>query len=200
MGIGAAWKEEEFTALGIPFPPLRERIERLDEACTVLRKLWTEDRPSFDGQYYQLADAIAEPKPIQRPYPPLWIGGAGRNRTLRVVARHADVWSSNARERERDLELMDILDEHCRTIGRDPSTIRRCVSIRWGGHRTVSSSQPIDDLAAESDATLRAAEWYAKAGFSEIIFMVMVAGDEGRRMVDALSSDILRRARSLGAR
>jgi alkanesulfonate monooxygenase SsuD/methylene tetrahydromethanopterin reductase-like flavin-dependent oxidoreductase (luciferase family) len=87
MGLGAGWNEPEFRMHGMPFPSTREAIERLDEACAVLKALWSDGQATFDGRYYQLADAIAEPKPIQRPHPPLWIGGSGRKLMLRVVAR-----------------------------------------------------------------------------------------------------------------
>jgi len=94
MGIGAGWNEPEFVMYGMPFPQsAAERIDRLDEACQVLKALWTEPRASFDGRYYRLVDAIAEPKPLQRPHPPLWVGGNGPRRTLRVAAKRADVWS-----------------------------------------------------------------------------------------------------------
>ena len=91
MGIGAAWNEPEFTMYGMPFPSAADRIRMLDEACSVLKALWTEERATFKGRFYQLDDAIAEPKPIQKPYPPIWVGGVGPKLTLRVVAKHADV-------------------------------------------------------------------------------------------------------------
>ena len=93
FGLGASGAEVEHTMLGIPFYTAGERIRRLGEALTVCRKLWTEERASFDGRYYTLTDAIANPKPLQRPYPPIWVGGAGEKLTLRVVAEHADVWN-----------------------------------------------------------------------------------------------------------
>ncbi len=154
MGLGAGWNEREFQMLGMPFPSTRERIERLDEACSVLKALWTEERASFKGQHYQLADAVAEPKPIQKPYPPFWIGGSGPERTLRVVARHADVWSSNAPSFEADVELMRILDDHCLAIGRDPASLRRNVSVRWAGRKTADGIHyPLDDPAGDIDQT-----------------------------------------------
>jgi F420-dependent oxidoreductase-like protein len=101
MGIGAAWNEPEFQMYGMPFPSVADRIRMLDEACSVLKALWTEERPTFKGRFYQLDAAIAEPKPVQKPYPPIWIGGSGPKRTLRVVAKHADVWNSNPRRSTR---------------------------------------------------------------------------------------------------
>src|SRR6267143_6539551 len=92
-GIGAAWQQNEHEAYGIPFYTVAERLARLDEACQVLKALWTQDRASFKGRYYQLSDAPLAPKPVQRPYPELMIGGGGEKVTLKIAARHADHWN-----------------------------------------------------------------------------------------------------------
>lgn len=195
MGIGAAWKEEEFQMLGIPFPGTRERIDRLAESCAVLKALWTEERPTFEGRYYQLRSAIAEPKPLQRPHPPLWIGGHGPKRTLRVVAKYADVWSSNAPSMEVDIESMRLVDEHCAAIGRDPRTLRRCVQIRWAGRRGVGATGPGEDLRDDVERTCVEARRYWELGFTEIILMLNVEGASMRRVADALAGEVLPRVR-----
>lgn len=92
-GLGAAWQQNEHDAYGIPFYTVQERLARLDEACQVLKALWTQDRGNFKGRYYQLTDAPLAPKPVQRPYPELMIGGGGEKVTLKIVARHADHWN-----------------------------------------------------------------------------------------------------------
>lgn len=89
FGIGAGWKENEYRAYGIPFRAPGERVDEMVEAIEICRRLWTEERASFQGTYYSVADAVCAPKPVQRPYPPLWIGGKG-TRVLRVAARLAD--------------------------------------------------------------------------------------------------------------
>jgi F420-dependent oxidoreductase-like protein len=199
MGLGAGWKAEEFHMLGMPFPTVGERIGRLEEACSVLKLLWTQERASFTGRYYQLDDAIAEPKPVQTPHPPLWIGGSGPRRTLRVVAVHADVWSSNARSFEEDVASARILDEHCHAIGRDPGSLRRCVAIRWAGRITRGGvTYPVDDLPSDIDETCRCVERYYRAGFSEVILMVNTVGEDSRRMAEVLTTEVLPRVRSLG--
>src|SRR5215471_11367163 len=88
FGLGAGWAENEHAMLGLPFGTKVDRADWLEEACEVIRSLWTRERTSFDGKHYQLAGAVAEPKPVQQPHPPIWIGGAGRPRTLRITARY----------------------------------------------------------------------------------------------------------------
>jgi len=161
MGIGAAWNEPEFTMYGMPFPGVADRIRMLDEACRVLKALWTEERATFKGRFYQLDAAIAEPKPVQKPHPPIWIGGSGPKRTLRVVAKHADVWNSNAPTPDQTHALGKILDEHCAKIGRDPSTIRRSHQIR----------------VEKDDDALRIGEAALRAGFSDLLLFPFAGGD-----------------------
>jgi len=128
LGLGAGWQENEHEAYGIPFFTLRERLERLDEACQVLKALWTRRRTDFDGRHYRLSDAPLEPKPVQRPHPELMIGGGGERVTLRIVAKHADHW--NVWGGPKVLARKGaILDEHCAAVGRDPKTITRSANM-----------------------------------------------------------------------
>jgi F420-dependent oxidoreductase-like protein len=128
FGLGAAWHEPEHRAYGIEYPSAGTRIEMLDDALIAIRKLWTEDKVSHDGPYFRLEEAMCNPKPVQRPHPPIVVGGNGRNKTLRVVARHADEWNGIG-----DVtvwsDLNGVLDGHCSEIGRDPSSIRRSVQV-----------------------------------------------------------------------
>jgi F420-dependent oxidoreductase-like protein len=119
FGIGAGWYEEECKAFGIPFPNLRERIDRLDEALEITRRMWDIDEKttSFDGKYYQLHGAINYPKPLQKPHPPIWIGGNGR-RLLKLVARYANRWNPNCRVSVFP-EKLQLLSEACSESGRD---------------------------------------------------------------------------------
>ena len=93
LGLGAGWQQNEHEAYGIPFYTMRERLERLDEACEVMTALWKNKRSTFKGRYYQLADAPLDPKPVQSPHPELMIGGGGEKVTLKIVAKHADHWN-----------------------------------------------------------------------------------------------------------
>ncbi len=128
MGLGAAWFQQEHEALGIPFPPVAERIKRLGEACEVIKRMWTEDAATWDGQYYHIKEAYCNPKPVQKPHPPILIGGGGEQLTLKMVARYADTWNAFG-----SLDLfkhkIEVLASHCRDIGRDPDMIEKSVSL-----------------------------------------------------------------------
>ncbi|MBM4420287.1 MAG: TIGR03560 family F420-dependent LLM class oxidoreductase [Chloroflexi bacterium] len=170
MGFGAAWKEDEFRALGMPFPDLRERSDRFEEACAVLKMLWTADRASFEGRHYTLRDAIAEPKPVQKPHPPLWIGGSGPKRTLRTAARFADAWNSPKMSFDENIALGRVLDGHCAAIGRDPRSILRSVEV-----------------PSDPDAAQRAAEAYLAAGVTDFVLRLDdddLLGDAERKIRD----------------
>jgi F420-dependent oxidoreductase-like protein len=128
MGVGAAWFQQEHEALGIPFPPVAERIKRLGEACEVMKRMWTEDAATWDGQYYQIKDAYCNPKPVQKPHPPILIGGGGEQLTLKMVARYADTWNAFGTP-DVFRHKIEVLERHCQAIGRDPNTIEKSVSL-----------------------------------------------------------------------
>ena len=128
LGMGAGWQENEHQAYGIPFYTMGERLRRLDEACELMRQLWREEKSNFTGRYYQLADAPLEPKPLQKPYPELMIGGGGEKVTLRIVAKHADHW--NVWGGPQILKRKGaILDEHCAAVERDAKSIMRSANM-----------------------------------------------------------------------
>ena len=130
LGIGAGWNEMEHNMYGIPLYAPGERIRRLGEACEVMRLLWTETRANFDGKYYQLKDALCEPKPVQKPHPPFVIGGSGEQLTLRVVAKYASVWNFVGGSIEDFRHKNEVLNGHCAAIGRDTSEIERSIQTR----------------------------------------------------------------------
>jgi alkanesulfonate monooxygenase SsuD/methylene tetrahydromethanopterin reductase-like flavin-dependent oxidoreductase (luciferase family) len=128
LGIGAAWNESEHRGYGFAFPPIGERMDRLDEALTICHLMFTEERPTFAGRFYRIDEALNSPRPVQAGGPRILIGGGGEQRTLRLVARHGDMshWFPLGAEvlaRKRDL-----LDRYCEEIGRDPATIVRTLS------------------------------------------------------------------------
>jgi F420-dependent oxidoreductase-like protein len=123
MGIGAGWNEQESLAYGISFPSNQERMFRLEEAIQVIRKMWTEEPyASFNGKYYQIRNAYCNPKPIQKPSPPILIGGSGERKTLKIVAKYADACNLFGSP-ETVRKKLDILKEHCKNVGRDYDSI-----------------------------------------------------------------------------
>ncbi len=129
FGIGAGWHEAEHRGYGLEFPSAGTRVAMVDEALTVIRRLWTEESVSFEGRFYTLQDAICEPKPVQRPHPPIVIGGS-QPKMLRVTARHADEWNMPSHEGPRQWgEANRRLDDACAEVGRDPAAIRRSVQL-----------------------------------------------------------------------
>ncbi len=128
FGIGAGWHENEHRGYGIEFPSPAVRVEMLDEALTALCRLWTEDAVSHHGRFFTLDDAIANPKPLQRPYPPIVIGGA-KPKMLRVIARHGDEWNMPGPGPQEWARVSANLDEACAERGRNPADIRRSVQL-----------------------------------------------------------------------
>ena len=137
--LGAAWAEREFRAYGLPFPPVAERMARLDEALTIVKLLWTQPRTTFEGRYYQIHDAPCEPKPIQQPHPPILIGGGG-GRTIRITARHADAWNGIGSPAYCAGRIA-LLRQACAEIGRDPAEIELTVHPTMAIARTHTEAE-----------------------------------------------------------
>lgn len=127
LGLGAGWFEKEYRAYGVPFPKIGERIAQLDEGVAIIRRMWTEASPTFKGRYYTIEDAICDPPPLQRPHPPLWIGGEG-DKVHRVAARSANGINVRWWSPERIGERKAFLESACRELGRDPTTLQRSVT------------------------------------------------------------------------
>ncbi|MGQ4915691.1 MAG: TIGR03560 family F420-dependent LLM class oxidoreductase [Candidatus Asgardarchaeia archaeon] len=129
VGIGAGWKEIEYNAYGIPFPTASKRIKQMREAIIILKKMWTEDKATFEGEYYSIKDAINFPKPIQKPHPTVWVGGTG-TKLLRVTAEVGDglnfAWTLSP---EKYKERLDVLKDYCAEMGRDFNKIRKSVGL-----------------------------------------------------------------------
>ena len=126
MGIGAAWFEDEHRMYGVPLHAKAERANRLGEALQILNLLWTEKRASFDGKYYRIEDAICEPKPVQSPRIPIWVGGWGEKIVLRHAARHADGWNTTGSPKQL-AHKMDVFKRHCDDAGRDFDALEKSV-------------------------------------------------------------------------
>jgi F420-dependent oxidoreductase-like protein len=181
FGIGAAWLEHEHTMLGIEFGTPGWRADRLDEACRVLKLLWTEERSSFEGSHFVLRDAIANPKPVQKPWPPIWIGARGERKMLRSTAEHADVWNVPTDDITESLRLASVLNRHCEDIGRDPRSIRRSIQVNCYGN---------------AEESLAKAASFAEIGFSEIVLAIVA--DDALPVAHGLAETALPRLRELG--
>ena len=140
LGIGAAWNDVEHAGYGFPFPPIRERMDRLQEALTIARAMFTEDRPSFQGTHYQIHEALNFPRPIQPGGPPILVGGGGEQRTLRIAAQFADMTHWFPLGIETLKRKSEILAGYCEAIGRDPAEIERTMAT------------PVMVAATEADA------------------------------------------------
>jgi F420-dependent oxidoreductase-like protein len=145
LGIGAAWNEEESRGLGLFFPPLAERYERLEETLQICLQMWAGDDPAYEGRHYQLARTLNSPQPLTRPHPPILIGGSGEKKTLRLVARYAhacNLWNDERLERR-----LEVLREHCAREDRPYGEIQKTVSYRFDlGERGERVNAVLDDL------------------------------------------------------
>lgn len=142
FSLGAAWAEREFAAYGIDYPPLAERYERLDEALHIVRSLWSEHRTTFDGRHYRLVDAPCEPKPVQRPHPPIMVGGSGLG-SLRMAARHATSWNVQGSP-EHCAARAEVLAQLCEEEGRSIDDLE----LSWHGQVALGAThEAAEDLA-----------------------------------------------------
>ena len=151
FGIGAAWATNEHEMYDIP--GLDHRVGLLSEGLQVVKSLWTQDRTDFEGRYFRMRNAVANPKPVQKPYPPIWVGASGPA-TLKLTARHADVWNASGGA---TAETSAKLDEACREIGRDPAEIRRSVQLPAGTDPSALTEQLLE---------------FREKGFSELVVML----------------------------
>jgi F420-dependent oxidoreductase-like protein len=127
FGIGAAWYEREHLAFGVPYPPVSERFERLEETLQICAQMWSDDDGPYQGKHYQLTETLCVPQPIRKP--PVLIGGDGEKKTLRLVAQYADVWNTTTGNAEIAAHKIDVLNRHCDDVGRDPAEIRKTAGL-----------------------------------------------------------------------
>ncbi len=183
LGIGAAWYEREHHALGVPFPPVAERFERLEEALQICIQMWSEDEGPYEGKHYQLAETINRPRAIRTPRPPIMIGGGGEKKTLRLVAQYADSCNLFGVGPDLVAHKLDVLARHCDDLGRDPSTIQK--TILAGG----------SDPASNPDAFLSAMEAYAELGIDQV--SVTPLGDDPAAWVERATANVTSRLAQL---
>jgi len=183
LGIGAAWYEREHQGLGVPFPPLRERFERLEEALQICRLMFSGDGGTFAGTHYQLAEATNVPAPLRPGGPRLLIGGSGERKTLRFVAQYADACNLFGTEPEELRHKIEVLDRHCTDVGRDPGEVSRTAIV---------GADPLDDR----DGFLRTAEAYAGLGIEQL--WVGPRADDPVGSTERLCKELLPRLAEIG--
>lgn len=121
-GLGSGWFQMEYEGYGFDFPPVKERLQQLDEAVTLMKKMWTESQTDFHGKHFNTESVFCEPKPVRRP--PILIGGGGEKVLLRLAAKHADIWNNLAVDQEKLAAKIEVLERHCAELHRDPASIR----------------------------------------------------------------------------
>lgn len=185
LGIGAAWYDREHHGLGVPFPPLAERFERLEETLQICLQMWDADNNGpFEGRHYQLAETICSPPPISSPRPKILIGGSGERKTLRLVAQYADACNIFASSPDEVAHKLDVLRAHCDAVGRDPSSIRKTILYV---QQTLATG--------DTDAFLRDMEAYAAIGIEEAI--VMPGSDRPDRWIEDVAAKVTPRLAEL---
>jgi F420-dependent oxidoreductase-like protein len=161
LGIGAAWNEREAKGLGLPFPPIAERFERLEEALQITLQMWSDNNGPYQGKYYQLAETLNSPQPLSRPHPPILIGGGGEKKTLRLVARYANACNLFARMGVEVVQgKLDVLKKHCDEVGRNYAEIEKTAL-------STAHLAPGQQTAADIIAHCRA---LAAEGIQHVIF------------------------------
>ncbi len=152
LGIGAAWFDREHHGLGVPFPSLRERFERLEEALQITLQMWSDNDGPYEGKHYQLAETISSPQPLSKPRPPILIGGGGERKTLKLVARYADAcnfFGDPATVRHK----LEVLRQHCQDEGRNYDEIEKTVLFVLNvGREGENAGQLVEQLGAFAEA------------------------------------------------
>jgi F420-dependent oxidoreductase-like protein len=216
VGLGAGWHEEEHRRHGFPFPPIGERADMLEEQLAILHGLWTEpDGWSFEGAHYAIQDALFAPKPVQRPHPPIIVGGEGSPRSLRIAARYADEFNVTSSDPATVADRIAKLEAACVAIGRDPATMRRSAMVgtlvgRDAAELAARKRAVLGEFAADDEAegwfAAREARWilgtpdqarakvaeFAAAGVERLMLQDFVPHDLA--MVDLLGEMLIGRA------
>jgi len=182
LGIGAAWYEREHLALGVPFYPIAERLERLEETVQICLQMWSDDDGPYEGKHYRLAETLNVPQSLQRPHPPIMIGGGGERKLLRLVAKYADANNLFPSSPEEVQHKLDVLARHCEEVGRDRSEIRNTTISR------ISAETDVDEFVASMAR-------YAALGFEHV--QIGLLGDEPAQLVERSVAKIVPRLAEL---
>lgn len=175
FGDGAGWNEYEHRSRNIELPAPGKRLRMLEEAIEITKALWTQEKVDYDGTYYQLHGARLEPKPVQKPHPPILIGGSGEKVTLKIVAKHADIWNYAGGDIETFKHKVEVLKGHCETVGRDFGEIQ------------LSAQRRID--INDIEGTIADAQAFIDAGVTHMVFYLSPPYTTG--MVTTLAEQVI---------
>jgi F420-dependent oxidoreductase-like protein len=179
LGIGAAWNGEESAGLGLLFPPVSERFERLEEAILICKQMWSGDEGPFDGEHYHLGRTLNSPQALSRPHPPILIGGSGEKKTLKLVARYADACNIAAYDLDATAHKLDVLRQHCVNEGRDYDEIEKTAQTRYDlGENGENVNRTIEQLHR-----------VAELGFSQVHGSLLGVSRPGR--LDLLAERVI---------
>lgn len=202
VGLGAGWHAAEFEAFGFDYPSIGTRLDMLEEAVQIVRGMLRQERTTFEGKHFRVRDVTCEPRPIQASVP-IWIGGKGERRTLRIAARYADGWNAAAVSAEEFDRLNGVLDEWCRVEGRDAGAIRRSVNLdfqlftdeRAAGEAVDAVGKRQGVLAGTPDAAIEQVARYIEAGAGGVNVLVRTPWDPQavRVYVDEVVPELRRR-------
>ena len=188
FGVGAAWNEREHAAFGVPFPPLRERFELLEETLRIAHSAWKGETGAFEGKHVRLTEQMDSPPPVQKPRPPILIGGGGERKTLRLVAQYADATHQTTSDPEVFRHKMDVLRGHCEDVGRDFEEIQRFCGLDW-------KAPDGRDEMADPGLLLERAAALAEAGAQGVFLVLPRLADSDS--IERFGSDVIAKARDL---
>ncbi len=161
LGIGAAWFDREHKAMGIPFPPIKERFERLEETIEICLQMWGKDDGKFEGKHYVLKETLNSPQSLQKPHPPILIGGRGEKKTIKLAAKFADAYNIHTDSPDVARHKFEVLRMHCEALGRDPEEIERTVLMPMDvGENGAKASELVEQLGLMAEAGAQAAYGY----------------------------------------
>ncbi|HEA70569.1 MAG: putative F420-dependent oxidoreductase [Candidatus Lokiarchaeum sp. GC14_75] len=195
FGYGAGWKEEEYKAYGFPFRDPVTRVNQMREGITLIKKLWTEEITSFQGDFYEVKEAICKPKPVQKPHPPIMIGGGGEKFTLKVAAEIGDIWNAWGPSIEDYKRKVNILKEHCDTLGRKIDDIE----LSWSGNiligknekqlnKKISRYGKEINFVCTYDNCIEKLQDYVDSGCTHFIFSLYSFNDEKETFMEEIAS------------
>lgn len=188
FGVGAAWNEREHHAFGAPFPPLKERFELLEDTLQIAHRTWRGERGAFRGKRVELTEQIDSPPPVQKPHPPILIGGGGERKTLRLVAQYADATHQTTADPDVFRHKMEVLRGHCRDVGRDFEEIERCSNLEIAPRRGGGGM-------AEPDLLVERAGRLAEAGVQAVFFVLPRLADSDS--IEQFGRDVIPQAKDL---